>query len=102
MSATDIIKEDVSDMGMGTLYLVLRATNPGHILSDHAKSEPIWRSCPRYVYSVASQTLKVILSHRPHFGWRRSNAAQFRADAQTTGDLAEERTDGCYREGRHL
>jgi len=36
------------------------------------------------------KTLEVIRTHRLHLGWRGSDAAEFRADAQTGGGLAEE------------
>jgi hypothetical protein len=45
--------------------------------------------CSSRVHSGARETLKVVLAHRLHLRWRRSNAAQLRADAKASGSLAE-------------
>ena len=58
-------------------------------LGKLASSQRIWRYCPRRVYARARKTLKVVLTHRLHLGWSRPDAAELRAYAKASGDLAE-------------
>jgi hypothetical protein len=49
-----------------------------------------------------SPTLEVVFADRLHFGRRRPDAAELRADAEASGGLEEERTDRRHGEGGHL
>lgn len=52
----------------------------------------------RSVYAGARQTLEVIQTDPLHFGRRRPDATQLRADAEAGRGMAEERIDGRYRQ----
>ena len=53
------------------------------------KFEEVQAHCLRRLYARGRKTLKVVLAHRLHLGGCGSDAAEFRADAQAGGSLAE-------------